>query len=232
MSVLGTPLVLFRGQGGRPAALVDRCAHRNVPLSAGRMVEGTVECAYHGWRFDAGGVCRLVPALLGSQEGRARRVPTHAARERQGYVWVWGAADAEPSGEPFEFPHVIHVKQGIACTEYCHAGVTTGPVAGIPGISTCMTCHDADSCRRCHEELRPQSHAGMWGEPLDRHCLSCHEPLRSSSCGVCHSGTPSHEEATPLPPDHNPGMNCRMCHGNGQPLPHVDNGQTCTSCHR
>jgi hypothetical protein len=38
--------------------------------------------------------------------------------------------------------------------------------------------------------------------------------------------------ATPLPPDHNAGMNCRMCHGNGQPLPHVDNGQQCTSCHQ
>jgi len=97
---------------------------------------------------------------------------------------------------------------------------------------SCVTCHDSDSCDRCHETLRPQSHVGGWGEPRDRHCLACHEPLRSESCGVCHQATPSHDQATPLPPDHNPGMDCRMCHGNGQPLPHVDNGQTCTSCHR
>ena len=96
---------------------------------------------------------------------------------------------------------------------------------------SCSTCHDSDSCQRCHEETRPLSHVGAWGAPKDRHCLECHEPLRSVSCGVCHESTPSHDLATPLPPDHHPGMDCRACHGHGQPLPHVDNGQACTSCH-
>ena len=96
---------------------------------------------------------------------------------------------------------------------------------------SCATCHDSDSCNRCHEDIRPVSHVGSWGAPKDRHCLECHEPLRSVSCGVCHEGTPSHDQATPLPPDHVPGMDCRACHGHGQPLPHVDNGQACTSCH-
>jgi hypothetical protein len=98
--------------------------------------------------------------------------------------------------------------------------------------ASCMTCHDTDSCERCHDEIRPLNHTGAWGAPRDRHCLGCHEPLRGQTCAVCHDGTPSHALATPLPADHNPGMNCRMCHGNGQPLPHEDNGQTCTSCHR
>jgi hypothetical protein len=97
---------------------------------------------------------------------------------------------------------------------------------------SCATCHDSDSCQRCHEETRPLSHVGAWGAPQDRHCLACHEPLRSQTCGVCHAGTPSHDQATPLPPDHSPAMDCRLCHGNGQPLPHADNGQTCTSCHQ
>jgi hypothetical protein len=97
---------------------------------------------------------------------------------------------------------------------------------------SCITCHDSDSCQRCHDEIRPQSHVGGWGEPNDRHCNACHEPLRMESCGVCHAATPSHDQATPLPPDHLPGMNCRLCHGNGQPLPHDDNGMNCTSCHR
>jgi len=97
---------------------------------------------------------------------------------------------------------------------------------------SCVTCHDTDSCERCHEDTRPMGHSGSWGAPLDRHCLTCHEPLRDNSCGVCHHETPSHDLATPLPADHLPGMNCRMCHGNGQPLPHVDNGQSCITCHR
>jgi phenylpropionate dioxygenase-like ring-hydroxylating dioxygenase large terminal subunit len=38
-TLLGTPLVLFRGEHERPAALLDRCPHRNVPLSLGRVLE-------------------------------------------------------------------------------------------------------------------------------------------------------------------------------------------------
>ena len=97
---------------------------------------------------------------------------------------------------------------------------------------SCSTCHEPDSCDRCHQEARPLDHVGLWGAPKDLHCLTCHEPLRSETCSVCHASAPSHALATPLPPDHLPGMDCRQCHGQGQPLPHVDNGQVCTSCHR
>jgi hypothetical protein len=34
-----------------------------------------------------------------------------------------------------------------------------------------------------------------------------------------------------MPPNHNPAMNCRMCHGRGAPLQHADNGTECTTCH-
>jgi phenylpropionate dioxygenase-like ring-hydroxylating dioxygenase large terminal subunit len=107
VTILDVPLVLFRDAEGRATALLDRCAHRNVPLSLGRVVRSQLECAYHGWRFDADGVCRSVPALCGEQEGKARRVPHYRVREQQGYVWIYVAADpdVEPANEPFRFPH-------------------------------------------------------------------------------------------------------------------------------
>lgn len=95
----------------------------------------------------------------------------------------------------------------------------------------CATCHTPDSCARCHAETTPASHTGSFGAPLDRHCLGCHEPLQGEGCYVCHTSTPSHAMAPPKPPSHNAAMDCRMCHGNGQPLPHVDNGQDCNLCH-
>jgi hypothetical protein len=95
----------------------------------------------------------------------------------------------------------------------------------------CMACHRPDSCERCHADTLPLSHAGTWGAPMDTHCLSCHFPLQGETCVVCHKGMPSHQTAAPMPPWHNPGMNCRQCHGVTQPLPHVDNGSTCTTCH-
>ena len=45
--------------------------------------------------------------------------------------------------QPIEFPHNIHVGKQIACTEYCHEAVTSGPVAGLPSVKTCMICHES-----------------------------------------------------------------------------------------
>ncbi|MHC5065180.1 MAG: cytochrome c3 family protein [Planctomycetota bacterium] len=100
--------------------------------------------------------------------------------------------------------------------------------------SNCITCHRRDFCVRCHENTEPRSHRASFGSPRNRHCISCHEPLRGESCFTCHKGTPSHNMALPLPSDHLPSMNCRQCHGAGltAPLPHPDNGTQCTSCHR
>jgi hypothetical protein len=96
----------------------------------------------------------------------------------------------------------------------------------------CAVCHRADSCVRCHQETRPISHRGTFGGTLSTHCFSCHLPLRNESCATCHRDAPSHALAAPQPPDHTPGADCRLCHGTGAPLPHVDNGSACAFCHR
>jgi phenylpropionate dioxygenase-like ring-hydroxylating dioxygenase large terminal subunit len=103
--LMDTPLVLFRDGTGHPRALLDRCAHRNLALSLGRVhADGCIECRYHGWRFDGSGACSAVPGLLGSPAGPARDVPAHAATEQDGFVWVWGEAGAIPSGLPLALP--------------------------------------------------------------------------------------------------------------------------------
>jgi hypothetical protein len=96
---------------------------------------------------------------------------------------------------------------------------------------SCAVCHTPDTCTSCHEDVLPLTHTGMWGSPLNTHCLSCHFPLRSESCFVCHKSTPSHSLGSPKPDWHTPAMNCRQCHGVSTPLPHVDNGSDCNACH-
>jgi phenylpropionate dioxygenase-like ring-hydroxylating dioxygenase large terminal subunit len=108
ISLMGAPLVVFRDGDGRAAVLVDRCPHRNAPLSAGRVRDGALQCGYHGWRFDAGGGCVGIPGLDGATDTTLRRgVGAHATRERDGIVWFWSEVDEAPppsSPEPFGLP--------------------------------------------------------------------------------------------------------------------------------
>ncbi len=106
----GVPLVLFRDARGGPTALLDRCPHRNVPLSMGRCREGTLACAYHGWRFDAAGACREVPGLVAAEgdadQAPGRAVPAFPACESDGLVWIFSTPGPPPAAGPFRFPHL------------------------------------------------------------------------------------------------------------------------------
>lgn len=111
-TLLGTPIVLFRTHSGRPAAMLDRCSHRNVPLSLGAVVGEHLQCPYHGWEFDHEGQCRTIPGLVadsGDQPGgnaRARRVLALPTTESDGWVWVWGNPESTPTAPPFAFPRL------------------------------------------------------------------------------------------------------------------------------
>lgn len=89
--LMGQALVLFRN-GTEIGLLRDRCPHRGVPLSAGRLVQGTLACPYHGWRFAADGACVAVP---GSKEcaASATALPVRIA---SGLIWTSLAANPRP----------------------------------------------------------------------------------------------------------------------------------------
>ncbi|PKN56121.1 MAG: aromatic ring-hydroxylating dioxygenase subunit alpha [Deltaproteobacteria bacterium HGW-Deltaproteobacteria-14] len=104
-TLAGTPLVVFRTAAGEPAALLDRCAHRNVPLAPGKVVGERIACSYHGWEYDKGGRCQHVPGLCGPLDPeRGRRVPAYPARDQDGLVWVYSTADVAVQRNPFRFP--------------------------------------------------------------------------------------------------------------------------------
>lgn len=96
VTVAGTPLALFRSNG-EIGALVDRCPHRNYPLSQGRVRPDGLECPYHGWRFGPSGACVAVPGCE-LAEGAGRRLAAAPVRvvERHGGVFVRLSADGPP----------------------------------------------------------------------------------------------------------------------------------------
>jgi phenylpropionate dioxygenase-like ring-hydroxylating dioxygenase large terminal subunit len=77
--------------------LVDRCPHRNVALSQGRVRDGHVECPYHGWRFARDGRCTLTP---GSAEPAAHGAASLPAVEQAGLVWTTLAPEPEAFRPP------------------------------------------------------------------------------------------------------------------------------------
>lgn len=94
-SLLGVPLAIFRGQSG-VAALLDRCPHRNVPLSSGRVISGCVQCPYHGWQFDGEGQCVFRPGVVDDAPQNVS-VPSFPAVEQGGFVWARHEAGSETS---------------------------------------------------------------------------------------------------------------------------------------
>lgn len=82
--LLGQPLVAFAGECG-PVVLKDRCPHRGMPLSDGRVADGQIVCPYHGWAFGDGGGCRAVP---GSRDIPPISASALAARVAGGLVWT------------------------------------------------------------------------------------------------------------------------------------------------
>jgi phenylpropionate dioxygenase-like ring-hydroxylating dioxygenase large terminal subunit len=99
LSLLDEALVLWRDAQGRPALLIDRCAHRGARLSMGRLREGTLQCPYHGWRFDPYGRCVAVPAQPAFVPPVSSSVRSLPVREAHGLLWadLGGAVHAPPA---------------------------------------------------------------------------------------------------------------------------------------
>lgn len=98
-TLLGEPIMFFRGENGEVAALLDRCPHRFVPLSAGTIGNGAVTCPYHGLAFGTKGNCVRNPHGPITSSMSVRSFPTV---ERYGAIWTWmgDPAAADPAGIP------------------------------------------------------------------------------------------------------------------------------------
>ena len=85
--ILGDPIVLFRAEDGTPVAFEDRCPHRHLPLSMGKLVGDTLQCLYHGLRFARDGHCVYIPGQ--EQIPQAAKVRCYPVVERYHWIWIW-----------------------------------------------------------------------------------------------------------------------------------------------
>jgi phenylpropionate dioxygenase-like ring-hydroxylating dioxygenase large terminal subunit len=128
--LLEVPLVIGRDATGKPFALRDVCPHRAFPLSFGQFDGASVECAYHGWQFDAHtGQCKLIPSLTPDSKLKCERIyaGSFPCEERDGYIWAFmanpeGRASDTAIPTPPELPtfspryQIAHLEADLPCS--------------------------------------------------------------------------------------------------------------------
>ncbi|MFN2113004.1 MAG: Rieske 2Fe-2S domain-containing protein [Anaerolineales bacterium] len=87
---MGEKLVFWRDETGAVRCAVDRCPHRGVQLSLGKIEDHHLQCPFHGFEYDASGRCVHVPA-----NGRGGRIPaslqltSYPTHEEGDFIWIW-----------------------------------------------------------------------------------------------------------------------------------------------
>ncbi|WP_327751857.1 aromatic ring-hydroxylating dioxygenase subunit alpha [Sphingobium sp. SJ10-10] len=99
-TLLEKPVLFFRDEEGAVQATDDRCPHRFAPLHMGELVDGSVQCKYHGLRFGGDGQCVVNPH---GPIPKAAKVHSYPTMERYGAVWFWPGdpALADPAKLPY-----------------------------------------------------------------------------------------------------------------------------------
>jgi chlorophyllide a oxygenase len=110
IELFGEPWVLFRDETGAAACVKDECAHRACPLSLGTVVDGQVQCPYHGWEYNRGGECTKMPSTAFCAGVTVTALP---CSEKDGLIWVWPGAGEAPSVPEFSRPptgYTVHAE--------------------------------------------------------------------------------------------------------------------------
>jgi phenylpropionate dioxygenase-like ring-hydroxylating dioxygenase large terminal subunit len=87
---MGEKLVFWRDAAGKLYCLRDRCVHRGVQLSKGKVINDHLQCPFHGFEYDNCGQVTVIPA-----NGKRTPVPkafkahSYPVHEEHGFVWIW-----------------------------------------------------------------------------------------------------------------------------------------------
>ena len=118
--IMNEPVVFYRTEDGTPIALEDRCPHRRLPLSMGKLVgDDILQCHYHGLRFDRTGACVRVPGQ--DMIPANARIKTYPVVDRYKWLWIWMGDPA--LADPAKIPdyHWFDDPSWGAKSDYIHA---------------------------------------------------------------------------------------------------------------
>lgn len=202
----GNPVVLWRSDDGAIRAMEDRCCHRRAPLSAGKVVDGTLKCAYHGWCYDGDGKCVSIPSQAGRPVPERFGVTTYPVVVRYGYAWMWWGdpANADPSlipDVPFFHPdreprqrvrvyypaaHELVIENLLDLThlDFVHGWVAGDPLGGEEEVEVDYTDEVVTMVRKSMNRKPPKAQAPMFGFPRRQNFIQTTRLYVRSGCAV------------------------------------------------
>ena len=241
-----TPIVLWRDRSGAIKAMEDRCAHRRAPLSAGKIVDGCVQCPYHGWRYDADGTCVKMPSLGPTAPPRPGvQVPTYPVHLRYGLVWLWwgdaGTADPDLIPDiPFLHPDrpapsvtrrlfdyatcselVVENLLDLTHLDFVHGSMLGDPLGGDEDITADYTDEVVTMTRISEGRRPPRAQAALMGFPKSQDLYQTMKVyVRSGvTIGVGWQTPPGWANAIVMP---NTPVSPRVTRQDGQVLVNID----------
>jgi len=150
-TVLGQKIVLYRTEAGEVFALSGLCPHGLFSLELSRVVGDTVQCGYHGFRFDPTGRGVEVPSQPEPSPATLQAFPVI---EHGGTVWLWtGELDR---ADPALLPDLSAIGLGVPGW-----GVEHHPRALLKGRYTLLIDNllDLSHASFLHEHTIPKAEA-------------------------------------------------------------------------
>ena len=126
VTVLGLRLVIWKPKSSNYRVFLDKCPHRLAPLSEGRVDEktGNLMCSYHGWEFDAQGICTRIPQAenpqLVSKNKKNLCAVSLPVRQENDLLWVWLDANSPQlaTDTPLALSPQIDASKGFVWSSY------------------------------------------------------------------------------------------------------------------
>ncbi|MBW4622034.1 MAG: aromatic ring-hydroxylating dioxygenase subunit alpha [Cyanosarcina radialis HA8281-LM2] len=82
-------IALYRDNNEQLHAIENRCAHRQLKLSLGKVDRDNLVCAYHGWTYDNQGKLVHIPHELFDKPMPTCQLKTYPVQVRYGLIWIF-----------------------------------------------------------------------------------------------------------------------------------------------
>lgn len=115
--ILGEWLAIFRNEAGVVSVLQDQCLHRTAQISRGQVVNGHLQCPYHGWTYDQEGKVVNIPSMGPTFKPGSKCAKKYEVIEQENYIYTRLSSE-NADIKPFAMP--CHGKAGYTTIRLQH----------------------------------------------------------------------------------------------------------------